>query len=90
VTHPIDRDRAKAIARKGKGKKGSISQSESSSTVSGIISTLKKLSISFAKAQLWKQYNKLNDRSTVNIDEEELESHREALKLIQRDLQFTQ
>jgi hypothetical protein len=58
--------------------------------VGDIISTLKKLSISFAKVQLWKQYNKLNDRSTVNIDEEELESHREALKLIQRDLQFTQ
>jgi hypothetical protein len=46
------------------------------------MSTLKKLSISFAKAQLWKQYNKFRDRPIVNMDEEELESHRQALRLI--------
>jgi hypothetical protein len=51
-----------------------------------IMSTLKKLNISFAKAQIWKQYNKLRDRSTVNMDEEQLESHRETLRLIERDL----
>jgi hypothetical protein len=52
VTRPIGRDRAKMAARKGKGKKDSISQSESSSAVGGIMSTLKKLNISFAKAQM--------------------------------------
>jgi hypothetical protein len=50
VTHPIGQDRAKAVARKGKGKEGLSSQSESSSTVGGIMSTLKKLSTSFGKA----------------------------------------
>jgi hypothetical protein len=49
VIHPIDRDRAKAAARKGKEKKGSSSQSESSSVVGGIMSTLKKLSTTFDK-----------------------------------------
>jgi hypothetical protein len=50
VTCPIDRDIAKAATRKGKGKEDSNSQSESSSTVGDIISTLKKLSTLFAKA----------------------------------------
>jgi hypothetical protein len=53
VTHHIGRDRAKAATQKGKGKgkgkKGSSSQSESSSTVGCMMSTLKKLSTSFAK-----------------------------------------
>jgi hypothetical protein len=59
VTRPIDRDRAKTVAWKGKEKEGSSNQSESSSVVGDIIYTLKKLSTSFAKAQMWKQYNKL-------------------------------
>jgi hypothetical protein len=43
-----------ATTRKGKGKgnESSNSQSESSSLVGGMVSTLKKLSISFAKTQL--------------------------------------
>jgi hypothetical protein len=60
VTRPIGRDRAKATAQKGKEKEGSSSQSESSSVVGGIMSTLKKLSTSFTKAQMWKHYNKLS------------------------------
>jgi hypothetical protein len=90
ATRPIGRDRAKATAWKGKEKQGSSSQSESSSAVGGIMSTLKKLNTSFAKAQMWKQYNKLKDHSTVNMNEEKLESHHEALRLIQKDLQFAQ
>jgi hypothetical protein len=54
------------------------------------MSTLKKLSTSFAKLHLWKQWNKLKDRFTVNMDMEELKVHRETLQLIQKDLQFTQ
>jgi hypothetical protein len=50
VTCPIGRDRAKVTVRNRKGKVGSISQSESSSVVGDIMSTLKKLSTSFAKA----------------------------------------
>jgi hypothetical protein len=48
-------DRAKAAVRKGEGKEDSSNQSESSSAVSGMMSTLKKLSTSFAKAQLRRQ-----------------------------------
>jgi hypothetical protein len=54
VTHPISWDRAKAAARKGKGKECLNSQSESSSIIDGIMSTLKKLITSFTKAQTWK------------------------------------
>jgi hypothetical protein len=55
-----------------------------------MMSTLKKSSTTFAKLQLWKQWNKLKDRSTVNMDKEELKIHHEALQLIQRYLQFAQ
>jgi hypothetical protein len=43
------RDRAKAATRKGKGKEGSSSQSEFSSIIDDIMSTLKKLSTLFTK-----------------------------------------
>jgi hypothetical protein len=52
VTRPIGWDRVKAVARKGKRKKGSNSQSESSAAVGSMMSTLNKLSTSFAKVQL--------------------------------------
>jgi hypothetical protein len=52
VYHPMGRDRAKAAMQKGKrkGKDGSSSQSESSSILGGMMSTLKRLNTSFAKA----------------------------------------
>jgi hypothetical protein len=50
VTRPIDRDRAKMAVWKGKGKEDSSSQSGSSSVMADIISTLKKLGISFTRA----------------------------------------
>jgi hypothetical protein len=52
VTRPIDQDRAKTIAWKGKWKEDSISQIGSSSTMGGIMSTLKRLSTSFTRAQI--------------------------------------
>jgi hypothetical protein len=54
VTHPMGWDRAKVVAQKGKrkGKEGSISQSEYSSVVDGMMFTLKKLITSFANVQL--------------------------------------
>jgi hypothetical protein len=82
VTHPIGRDRAKVAAQKGKGNEGSNSQSESFFIVGDIMSTLKRLSTSFANAQLWKLWNKLKNRSTANMDEEELKIHHETLQLI--------
>jgi hypothetical protein len=52
------------------------------------MSTLKKLSTLFIKAQMCKQYNKLRNYSTMNMDDEALVSHRWALRLIEIDLQF--
>jgi hypothetical protein len=49
VTHPIDQDRAKAVAQKRKWAEDSSNQSESSSKMGGIMSTMKKLSTSFTK-----------------------------------------
>jgi hypothetical protein len=52
VTRPIDRDRSKTAARKGKEKEDSSSQSGSSSSMGDIMSTLKKLYTSFTMAQM--------------------------------------
>jgi hypothetical protein len=52
VTHPIGRDRAKTTARKGEEKKDSSSQNGSSSAMGDIMSTLKKLGISFTRVQM--------------------------------------
>jgi hypothetical protein len=82
VTHPIGHDRAKMTMRKGRAKEGSSSQSESSAALGVMTSTLKKLNTSFGKAQLWKQWNKLKDCSTANMDEKELKIHRVTLQLI--------
>jgi hypothetical protein len=38
---------------------------------------------------MWKQYNKLCEMNIVDMDAEELMSHREALRLIKNDLNFT-
>jgi hypothetical protein len=54
----------------------------------GIMSTLKKLCTSFTRAQIWKQCNKLCTVNTVDMDAEELVTHREALRLIKNDLNF--
>jgi hypothetical protein len=37
---------------------------------------------------MWKQYNKLHEMNTADMDAEELVSHREALRLIKNDLNF--
>jgi hypothetical protein len=37
---------------------------------------------------MWKQCTKLYDRSTANMDAEELASYQEALRLIETDLHF--
>jgi hypothetical protein len=52
VTRPIGRDRANATVWKGKEKEDSCNQSESSSVIVGIMSTLKKLNTLFIKTQI--------------------------------------
>jgi hypothetical protein len=54
-----------------------------------ILSTLKKLVNSFSRAQMWKQYNKLCTVNTADIDTKELVTHRETLRLIKNDINFT-
>jgi hypothetical protein len=61
----------------------------SSSSMGAIMSTLKKLDTSFTRAQMWKQYNKLCEVNTADMNAEELTSHQEALRLIKNDLNFT-
>jgi hypothetical protein len=88
VTPPIGQDRAKMAAQKGKGKEDSSSQSGSSSVMGGIISTLNKLGTSFTRAHMWKQYNKLCETNTADMDVKELTSHQETLRLIKKDINF--
>jgi hypothetical protein len=52
VTRLIDQDRAKSATRKEKWKECSSSQSNSSSAMGDIKSTLKKLSTTFTKVQM--------------------------------------
>jgi hypothetical protein len=52
------------------------------------MSTLKKLDTSFTRVQMWKQYNKLREANTADMNAEELVSHQEALRLIKKDLNF--
>jgi hypothetical protein len=73
---------------KEKGKEDSSSQNMSSFSMGGIMSNLKKLGTSFNRAQMWKQNNKLRDVNTEDMDAEKLVSHREALRLIKKDLNF--
>jgi DNA-binding LacI/PurR family transcriptional regulator len=88
VTHLIGRARAKTTVWKGKEKEDLSSQSRSSSVMDDIISTLKKLGISFTRAHMWKQYNKFREANTADMDAEELTSYQEALRLIKNDLNF--
>jgi hypothetical protein len=37
---------------------------------------------------MWKQYNKLHEANTVDMNAEELASHRDAIRLIKKDLNF--
>jgi hypothetical protein len=54
----------------------------------GIISTLNKLGTSFTRAHMWKQYNKLCETNTADMDVKELTSHQETLRLIKKDINF--
>jgi hypothetical protein len=75
---------------KGEAEEKLSNQNELSSTVGGMMSTLKRLGTSFAKVQLWKQWNKLKDHSTANMEEEELKNHHLALKLLEKDFNFAE
>jgi hypothetical protein len=53
------------------------------------MSTLNKLSTSFTKAQLLKQWNNLKKCSSTSMDDEELYNHHETLRLVEKDFHFT-
>jgi hypothetical protein len=70
VSRLMGHDRAKAAVRKAKGKASSSNQSEHDpSTMGGVLFTLKKVSTTFAKVQLWKRWNELKECSTADMDE---------------------
>jgi hypothetical protein len=52
ATHPIGRNKAKMIVRKGKDNEDSYSQSEHSNSMVAIMFTLKMLDTSFSRAQM--------------------------------------
>jgi hypothetical protein len=54
-----------------------------------IMSTIKKLDISFTRVQMWKHYNKLRETNTVDMNVEELMSHQDLLRFIKKYLNFT-
>ncbi|KAK1620642.1 hypothetical protein QYE76_026159 [Lolium multiflorum] len=79
--HPTGRDRAKAAARKGrrKGKEAS-----SSSEVGSKSFVMRNMMKGLVKAKLFKQWNKMKDRS--NMDEAEKRKHAKAIKMVEKEL----
>ena len=78
---PVGRDRAKAAARRRKGK-----DSSSSSEVASKAFTMKNMWSGLVKAKLLKQWNKTKDRSTTDMDEEEKRTHAKAMKMVEKEL----
>ena len=85
ISRPIGRDRAKAAARKNKGK---ATSSSDSTGMGDMLKNLCKVSKRFMKVSLWKQWGKLKQRPTEGMSEEEKKSHMRALKLMEKDLGF--
>lgn len=84
---PIGRDRAKAAARREKEKgrrKGK--ESSSSSEVGSKAFAMKKMWSGLVKAKLLKQWNKMKDRSTTDMDEAEKRKHDKAMKMVEKEL----
>ena len=80
---PMGRDRAKAAARRDRRKgKDSSSSSEAASKSFGMNNMWNGL----VKAKLLKQWNKMKDRSTADMDEAEKRKHAKALQMVEKEL----
>lgn len=82
---PIGRDRAKAAARREKGRRKG-KESSSSSEVASKAFTMKNMWSGLVKAKLLKQWNKMKDRSTTDMDEAEKRTHAKAMKMVEKEL----
>jgi hypothetical protein len=80
---PTGRDRAKAAARKGRRKGKETSSSSEVGSKSFAMSNMMK---SLVKAKLFKQWNKVKDRSTVDMNEAEKRKHAKAMKMLEKEL----
>nr|XP_051201688.1 uncharacterized protein LOC127315224 [Lolium perenne] len=75
---PPGRDRAKAAARKGR-RKGK--ETSSSSEVGSKSFAMRNMMKGLVKAKLFKQWNKMKDRSTDDMNEAEKRKHAKAIKM---------
>lgn len=82
---PIGRDRAKATARREKGKRKG-KESSSSSEVASKSFAMKNMWTGLVKAKLLKQWNKMRDRSTADMNEAEKRTHAKAIKMVEKEL----
>jgi hypothetical protein len=74
---PMDRDRAKSDAQKGKGKASSSTQSGNELLgMKDMFKSLCNVSKTFVKAEFLKQWNKMKPRSTDNMPDEKKKIHR--------------
>ncbi|XP_051195055.1 uncharacterized protein [Lolium perenne] len=80
---PTGRDRAKAAARKGR-RKGK--ESSSSSEVGSKSFAMRNMMKGLVKAKLFKQWNKMKDRSTDDMNEAEKRKHAKAIKMVKKEL----
>jgi hypothetical protein len=79
---PIGRDRAKAAARKDRRK----GKESSSSEVASKSFAMKNMWNGLVKAKLLKQWNKMKDRSTADMDAAEKRKHVKAIKMVEKEL----
>ncbi|KAK1686259.1 hypothetical protein QYE76_047107 [Lolium multiflorum] len=80
---PTGRDRAKAAARKDR-RKGK--ESSSSSEVGSKSFAMKNMWNGLVKAKLLKQWNKMKDRSTADMNEAEKRKHAKAIQMVENEL----
>jgi hypothetical protein len=87
VSRPMGRDRAKAAARKGKGTASSSDVDSSSMSGTGsMLKNLCKVSKRFVTAKMFREWNKMKDRSTDNMTASEKRVHERALARLEKEL----
>jgi hypothetical protein len=89
TARPMGRDRAKAAARRGKGKEkaGSSSQTTGGSdAMGGMMQDFCKISRDYTQAKLWKQWNNLMSRPLEGMSEHDKKVHARAKKRLEQQL----
>ena len=82
---PTGCDRDKAAARKEKGKRKG-KESSSSTEVASKSFAMKNMWNGLVKAKLLKQWNKMKDRSTADMNEAEKRKHAKAIQMVEKEL----